>query len=150
MSEEIVAVSNADVVSDLRTYDVKDLREDSLSAYCSVKGDSIEQKALVFNAANNPQHKVSDFINKKVLVKDVFVESIEIADKVTGELTQAPRVVLIDESGEAYECVSVGMFTALQRLIATFGEPTWEEAIPVVIKNVPVKNGSMLTLVVEL
>ena len=149
MSNEIVAVSNADVVTDIREYDVRELEGTNLAAFCSVNAETMEEKALVFNAANNPQHKVADFINKKIMVRDVYAETLELVNKETGEVDKAPRIVLIDEAGEAYECVSVGMFSALKKLIATFGEPTWEQPIPVVVKQEKVANGSMLTISVQ-
>lgn len=146
MNNEIVAISNADVTSDLREYDVRELEGGNLAAFCSVQAETMEDKALVFNAANNPQHKVSDYINKKILVKDIYAETLELVNRETGEVEKAPRIVLIDANKEAYECVSVGMFSALKKLIATFGEPTWEQPIPVVVKQEKVANGSMLTL----
>ena len=149
MSNEIVALSSADVASDLLAYDVRELEGSNLRAMCSIKAETMEEKALVFNAANNPQHKVADFINKKIMVKDIYAETLELVNKETGEVDKAPRIVLIDEAGEAYECVSVGMFSALKKLIATFGEPTWEQPIPVVIKQEKVANGSMLTISVQ-
>lgn len=149
MSNEIVAVSNADVVTDIREYDVRELEGTNLAAFCSVNAETMEEKALVFNAANNPQHKISDYINKKIMVRDVYAETLELVNKETGEVDKAPRIVLIDANGEAYECVSVGMFSALKKLIATFGEPTWEKPIPVVVKQEKVANGSMLTLSVQ-
>ena len=149
MSNEIVALSSADVASDLLAYDVRELEGANLRAMCSIKAETAEEKALVFNAANNPQHKVADFINKKIMVKDIYAETLELVNKETGEVDKAPRIVLIDEAGEAYECVSVGMFSALKKLIATFGEPTWEEPIPVVVKQEKVANGSMLTISVQ-
>lgn len=149
MPNEIVAVSEADVTSDLREYDVRELEGGNLAAFCSVKAETMEEKALVFNAANNPQHKVADFINKKIMVKDIYAETLELVNKETGVVDKAPRIVLIDEAGEAYECVSVGMFSALKKLIATFGEPSYEQAIPVVIKQEKVSNGSMLTFMVQ-
>lgn len=143
------AISVADVSSDLREYDVRELEGTNLAAFCSVNAETMEDKALVFNAANNPQHKVADFINKKIMVKDIYAETLELVNKDTGEIDKAPRIVFIDDQGEAYECVSVGMFSALKKLIATFGEPTWEQPIPVVIKQEKVANGSMLTLDVK-
>lgn len=150
MSEEIIAISAADVADGIRTYDVRELEGTKLAAFCSVKAETMAEKALVFNAANNPQYKVNDFINKKIMLKDVYAETLELCNAETGEYEKAPRIVLIDENGEAYECVSVGMFSSLKKLIATFGEPTWEDPIPVVVKQEKVKNGSMLTLTVQL
>lgn len=150
MSNEIMAVSEADVTADIRSYDVRELEGGKLAAYCSVRAETMAEKALVFNAANNPQHKVNDFINKLIMLKDVYAETLELVNQETGEYEKAPRIVLIDENGEAYECVSVGMFSSLKKLIATFGEPTWDEPIPVIVKQEKVKNGSMLTLSVQM
>lgn len=152
MSEELVIsnVDNGDICEyDVRDYDVRELERGNLAAFCSVKAETMEDKALVFNAANNPQHKVADFINKKIMVRDVYAETLEFLNRASYEMEKAPRIVLIDDKGEAYECVSVGMFSSLKKLIATFGEPTWEPPIPVVVKQEKVAKGSMLTLSVE-
>lgn len=144
---EIIAADEV-VINDLasRTYDIKELSQPESNAFCSIKEDSLEAKKLVYNASNNPTHKIDDYINKEIALKDVFVEIIELANENTGELEQAPRIVLIDDKGESYQCVSNGIFGSLKKLMAIFGEPTWEEPIHVVVKQVKVKRGTMLTL----
>ena len=144
---EIIAADEV-VINDLasRTYDIKELTQPESNAFCSIKEDSLEAKKLVYNASNNPTHKIDDYINKEIALKDVFVEIIELANENTGELEQAPRIVLIDDKGESYQCVSTGIFGSLKKLMAIFGEPTWEEPIHVVVKQVKVKRGTMLTL----
>lgn len=126
----------------------EELSENSTSVYCSVQGGTREQKALIYNAATNPQHKVADFINKTIMVKDVLIEIIQIENE-DGSISEAPRVVLIDGKGEAYQAVSAGMLTAIKRAIQIFGAPTWDEPLPMTIKQVSVKNGSMLTVEVK-
>lgn len=127
-------------------YDLaNELSAESRTSYCSIKGGDRATKAKLFNASNNPDHKVGDFINKKIKVKDMLVEIIEISDEETGEVTKQPRVVLIDEKGEAYQAVSTGIFNAAKKAIQIFGEPTWDEPLEVIVKQVTVKNGSMLT-----
>lgn len=144
---EIMAADEV-VINDLtpRTYDIKELSQPESNAFCSIKEDSLEAKKLVYNASNNPTHKIDDYINKEIALKDVFVEIIELANENTGELEQAPRIVLIDDKGESYQCVSNGIFGSLKKLMAIFGEPTWEDPIHVVVKQVKVKRGTMLTL----
>lgn len=146
MAEEIVNAEIIDGAIVSRDYDVTELAKVDSVSYCSIKADSREKQALIFNASNNPQHKVADFINKTVNVTDVYAETLELVDEETGELEKAPRIVLIDDKGEGYETVSVGMFGSLKKLVAAFGEPTWEPPIPVVIEQQKVKNGSMLTM----
>lgn len=127
----------------------KELSAESNTTYCSIQGGDRKTLARVYNAANNPEHKVGDFINKTINVKDVLVELIDIENE-DGSVEQAPRVVLIDEKGEAYQSVSQGMFNAIKNAIAIFGAPTWDDPLPMLIKQVSVKNGSMLTVEIKL
>ena len=88
---EIITVSEADVSTGLREYNVRELEAQNLTAICTVKGDTPEEKALVFNAANNPQHKINDFINKKIMVKDFYAETLALVNEETGEVEKAPE-----------------------------------------------------------
>lgn len=128
----------------------QELSQNASTVYCSVKGGDRATKAKVYNAMNNPEHKVGDMINKTIKVKDVLVEIIELANEETGEIEEAPRVVLIDDKGQAYQAVSQGIFSAVKNAIQVFGAPTWEEPLPCLIKQVPVKSGSMLTFDIAL
>ena len=128
----------------------QELSQNASTVYCSVKGGDRATKAKVYNAMNNPEHKVGDMINKTINVKDVLVEIIELANEETGEIEEAPRVVLIDDKGQAYQAVSQGIFSAVKNAIQVFGAPTWEEPLPCLIKQVPVKSGSMLTFDIAL
>ena len=128
----------------------QELSKDATSVFCSVQGGDRKTKALIYNAANNPEHKVADFINKVINVKDVLVEIITIENEKTGAIEEAPRVVLIDDKGKAYQAVSAGMFNAIKNAIQIFGEPTWDEPLPMLIKQFAVKNGSMLTAEIKI
>jgi len=139
------------MTEELATIDVsRELSAEAKTTYCSVQGGDRATKAKVYNAMNNPEHKVGDMINKVINVKDVLVEMIELPNEETGEIAQCPRVVLIDDGGEAYQAVSTGIFNAVKNAIQIFGQPTWDEPLPCLIKQVSVKNGSMLTFDIEL
>lgn len=127
----------------------QELSANATTTFCSIQGGTHEDKVAVFNASNNPDHKVGDFINKVINVKDVIAEQIELTDEETGEIQNAVRVVLIDTKGESYQAVSTGIFNALKKAIAIFGAPTWDEGLPVLIKQVSVGKGSMLTFDVK-
>lgn len=136
---------------EIATIDVKnELSTDSRSTFCSIQGGDRATLAKVYNAMNNPQHKVGDYINKVIKVKDVFVESIEVPNQETGVIESAPRVVLIDDKGEAYQAVSMGIFNAVKNAMQVFGQPTWDDPLPCLIKQISVKNGSMLTFDIQL
>ena len=121
----------------------------SASSYCSMQQGTMREKAALYNATSNPDHKVGDYINKGIRVRDVFVETIELEGDETGETIIAPRVVLIDTNGESYQAVSKGVFNALARLITAFGEPTWADGLPVIVKQVSLGKNQMLTLAID-
>lgn len=137
-----------------------ELAEGQTSMYCSIQGGTHESKVAVFNASNNPKHKVGDYINKVIKVKDVLAEQVMLTKQdedgndvldANGDpvMECAPRVVLIDTDGESYQAVSTGIFNALRKAIAIFGAPTWEDGLPCLIKQVKVGRGSMLTFDVQ-
>lgn len=110
-------------------------------SYCSIKGDSREALVAMYNAINSPDHKLSDFVGKKLNIKDISIERVENMNDETGDMVANARVVLIDENGESYTCVSSGIYSAIKKLVAVFGEPTWEPALPVEVQNLSTKKG---------
>lgn len=143
----------------LATLDVKsDLATGGNSTYCSIQATDKASKAKVFNAMNNPDHRVGDFINKQIRLKDVLAEVITmdekdendqpVIDPETGEprRTQAIRVVLFDDKGESYQAVSTGVYNAVKKLMMVFGAPTWDDPITVEVKQVSLGKNQMLTL----
>ena len=46
-------------------------------SYCSIKGDSREALVAMYNAINSPDHKLSDFVGKKLNIKDISIERVE-------------------------------------------------------------------------
>lgn len=127
----------------------QELSAQQTSMFCSIQGGTIEAKKAVFNASNNPDHKVGDYINKVIVVRDVLAELIEVKNEETGEMEVTPRVVLIDVDGKSYQAVSKGIFNALKKAIAIFGSPTWEDGLPILVKQVSVGKGTMLTFDVQ-
>lgn len=116
------------------------------ATFCSVKADGdLATAAKVFNAMNNPEFRVADFINKEIPVQDVLIEMVEFPDEETGEVDRVPRVVLMTPDGKAYQATSIGMFNVVKNAFHIFGEAPWDPALTFVIKQRPVKNGSMLT-----
>lgn len=134
----------------LATTNVKDaMSTHASSSYSSLRSGTLKEKAELYNAMSNPAHKVGDYINKVITVKDVYVELIELEDEDTHESVTAPRIVLVDTEGETYQAVSKGVFNALTRLIQTFGEPTWEDGLPLLVRQISLGKNQMLTLEVD-
>lgn len=127
-----------------------ELSMERTTSYSSIAPTTKGEKKRLFNAMNNPDANVSDFINKSISLVDVFVEPIEVTNGETGEIEYAPRIVLIDKAGKSYQCVSKGMLGALKSAFFIYGEPTeWDEPLEITIKQVSVGKGSMLTFDVK-
>lgn len=116
--------------------------------FCSFDTSTAAGKAKLFNVMTNPDKRVSDFINKEIEIKDIYAEQIELTNEETGETENVPRCILIDTKGVSYVAVSKGVFGDLKRLISLFGSPSvWVEPLKVTVKQVNVKAGSMLKLI---
>lgn len=150
-NEIVVVTPNNTPVNSMSKFDDMgfDLVADMTTAkaqYCSMKADTDKAKAEMFNAINAPEFRVADFINKTILAKDIYIEVVECVKQETGEVTACPRIVIIDSDNKAYQCVSVGIYSAIKKVIQFFGEPTWEKPIPLEVKQVTKADRKMLTL----
>lgn len=116
------------------------------AAFCSFKANTTEEKAKLFEIMNNPEKRLADCINMTIYVKDLYCEVVNCTNSETGEVTQQPRIVAIDKDNIGYQCVSIGIFSAFKKLISIFGEPTWNEPIPLKVKQITKNTRKMLTL----
>lgn len=117
----------------------------SKTTFISFQPQTQEERVKLFRALNTPTYKLSDYINKDLWIKDIVCEEIEIADD-NGTPVKAPRMVLIDLEGNSYNCVSNGVYMAIQKLIMIFGMPTWENGIHVQVVQVSKGERRMLNL----
>ena len=123
--------------------------EGTKKPWCSFQPKTREDKARLYQALTNPENKISDCINKIIELKDILVEWVEMADQ-NGEIVEQPRCVLFDADGHTYAAVSRGLFNSLHRLCLVFGTPTWEEPIPVEVKQVQNGERRFYTLEVKM
>lgn len=115
--------------------------------FCSMTANTPEEKKALFNATNDPDHRIKEYVNKPIKVKDVFVEVVECTNRETGEVRKCPRIVLIDEKGVSYTAVSIGVFSALRKLFTIYGTPdAWEKPISLTPKLIEKDKFSILTL----
>ena len=120
--------------------------DDSALAFSSMKAETTQEKAELFNAISNPAHKLGDVINKVIYVRDIYVEVIEMqkSDRdgnlmfdENGEpvMDKVPRIVLIDKDGDTYQAISVSVMNNITRLFKMFGAPTWSPALPIEVQQ---------------
>lgn len=115
------------------------------SFYCSFKPESSEDKAKLYNMMNDVDERLGDNVNNILEIKDVFVEPVQLTRE-DGTVAVCPRVVLMDVTGKTYGCVSMGVYNALKKLIAVYGEPTWAEGLKVIPKQIQKDKRRMLTI----
>lgn len=126
---------------------ITDLTAPTEACFCSVAAETEKEKIALYNATNNPTARLKSMINKPIKVKDVFVEVVQCVNKETGEVRKCPRTVLIDDKGNSYTAVSLGVFSALRKLFAIFGTPdNWEKPITVTPIGVQKDKYEILTL----
>lgn len=124
---------------------IVDLTAPAKTQYCSLVPKTDADKALLFKAMNNPEKRIGDCINMTINVKDVYVEVVQCVNKETGELQDCPRIVMIDDKGIGYQCVSIGMFSALKKVFSVYGMPTYEKALPIKIVQITKGERKLLT-----
>lgn len=138
-------------MNELKTMEIDGLVADLTTrqtSFCSLTATTPEEKAKLFNLMNTPQHRLSDMINMSIEVTDIFVETVQCANK-DGEIILTPRIVLIDKNREGYQCVSMGIYGALKKLFSIYGTPHWEEPLSLTVKQITKGEYKILTIVVS-
>ena len=96
-----------------------------------------DAKTIVYNATTAPEFRVKDCINQVIELAHFAISMVEVTNKETGEVTNAPHITLIDADGNGYACTSVGVFNALRNIVQAFGMPeTWEHPRKFRVKQV--------------
>lgn len=102
--------------------------------WSSIKGDDFSgrKKIAAALASSTP---LMDHLHEEIPLVDIIVQNVQIEDENTHEVSDAPRVTLIDANGNAYNATSVGVLSSVEQFVAVVGEPsTWPE--PLVVKAV--------------
>lgn len=135
VEEGVVTASATDVVAV-----ITGLNTPGAAFYSSIKSDDFAAKKQIAKAmtASKP---IDEHLGDTINLVNYIVLPVDLAND-QGEVTTAPRVILIDVDGTAYHATSVGLLSAIRNLNATVGEPSeWDEAIPVKIVQQKGRNG---------
>lgn len=120
------------------------------AVFCSMEPKTDKERTQLFNAMNNPEKRLADEINMTIKAKDLYCEVVTVnhLDESTGEITAQtlPRIVIIDDQGVGHQCVSIGIYSAIKKVIAMFGSPTWATPLNLKVKQISKGDRKMLTL----
>lgn len=116
------------------------------SIYSSFVAESNNDKAKLYNALNAPEVRIADHIGKEIVIRDVIIEPVDIVDEKTGDVRTTPRVTLIDVNGHTYTATSYGIYNSLKRIFGLYGSPTWEDGIPVRVRQITNGANRIFTL----
>lgn len=115
---------------------IDDVNKSMTTMECNTTAD----KKIFFNAVQNPSSKVSDYINREITIKDVYMEQAEY-DGDEG-VTKGVKTVIITPDGEGILANSMGVARALYGIFDIFGMPSeWDEPMTVVVKQVETPKG---------
>lgn len=126
--------------------------------FCSFAPEGKDGKIKLYNAINNPGHRIADCINKEITVKDVVIKAVKLTEERNKKPTAGQtwveeegdrdgfRVVLLDMDGESYTATSSGIYNSVATLRAVFGDLHFEDGLTVEVNQVKTKNGNTLTL----
>lgn len=119
--------------------------------YCTIDDSTQQGKKKLYKIKNRPDHNISDYINKQIKIKDIYIDvnaRVQKDGENAGVVENKPRTILIDDKGESYIAgVSIGIYQAVKEIIRTFGSPdTWDEPLTVTVVQVKTARGNMLSL----
>lgn len=110
---------------------ISNLNSGVSALFSSITAETVEEKMQVLDYVTNPE-AIADHLGETLNLRHVIAQAVDIADENTGETTEAIRIILVTEEGQAYSAVSKGLFTYLRNLFDIVGHPSsWEKPLPI-------------------
>lgn len=129
------------------TSDLAKLNNQEISVIASFIPETQDEKKTLYNALNSSDEALGDHINETIMLTDVVLAHNEIVNEENGEISNVVRCILLDDKDITYGCVASGVYKSICNIHAIFGTLHFTEPLPVTIRQVKVKRGSTLTLV---
>lgn len=132
----VIEDENANVPRKFNTADaIAGLASGKAAVFSTLIGDDFDTKLALLEAVTDSQ-AIADNLNKPLRIVNVVIQAVELADDVTGELSEVPRTILIAEDGTAYHAISMGVFRAVETILGVLGHPsTWPSPINIEVKR---------------
>ena len=125
-------MSNTDMIS--RDY-ASEITSGSMGVWSSFPAETLEDKKRLYSATSDSK-KISDILDQYINLKDIIVETVDMANEETGIVEPQPRVILLTDKGEAYAAISSVIMSDVKKILAYFGMPnTWEKPLKVKVSE---------------
>lgn len=126
---------------------IMDLTSERKVQFCSMTPKNEDEEIVLYNAMNAPEKRVSDCINMTIEVKHIYCEAVTCVNRESGEESVCPRIVLIDKDGVGYQAVSMGIYSAVKKLMTIKGNPAnWKKPVKLKVTQVTKGDRKLLTL----
>lgn len=126
---------------------IMDLTSERKVQFCSMTPKNEDEEIVLYNAMNAPEKRVGDCINMIIEVKHIYCEAVTCVNRESGEESVCPRIVLIDKDGVGYQAVSMGIYSAVKKLMTIKGNPaTWKKPVKLKVTQVTKGDRKLLTL----
>ena len=119
--------------------------KDSNFEYTSMQIASMEDKKKFYNAIENPEYKLSEFINKEIVIDDVSMVASQVQERddagnpIPDHYSDTIKTVIVTPEGDGIISTSMGLARALVSMFRIFGTPdTWDQPLRCVVKQVDV------------
>lgn len=119
---------------------IAEFETDIPSFFCSFKAETVEEKAALYNAMNDPDVQIADHIGQMINMRDIIIEAIDLLNE-EGELHTVPRCTIIDVDGNSYSSTSIGIYNALRKISGIFHKSHFENGLPVRVKQLSLEGG---------
>ena len=88
--------------------------------------------------------EMNPFEENTTAVAQVTMDGV---NRESGEESVCPRIVLIDKDGVGYQAVSMGIYSAIKKLMTIKGNPaTWKKPVKLKVTQVTKGDRKLLTL----
>lgn len=99
--------------------------------YSSIKATDFKGKLETLNAMSNSQ-PLAENLNKAMEIVNIIIQSADMTNETTGEVTAQPRITFITKDGKAFHAISSPLYRDVKNWFGTVGAPsTWPAPLPV-------------------
>jgi hypothetical protein len=107
--------------------------------------NSHADRIKVLSALSNSK-SIADALGATIAVTDVIVQAVDMVNEQTGEMRTVPRVVFIDDKGNAHHATSGPLYRDVKNLLAIAPHSEWTEPVKVKVTQEGSGTGKYFTL----